>query len=126
MSLRKALAFQAAQAPSILRTTFGQLDYYLALTHNETGHFYTIDLYDVSMNPLVLGEKLVLNQPLFNEVIDERLPAITLVPLDEAGHETTITPENFGKTVFIYLDTLAYDPGDPDAAFIHDFVEVAP
>lgn len=120
MSLRNSLTVRADQVPCIFRTTFGNIDYHIGINYNEVGNFYTVDLYDTQMKPLVLGEKMVLNQRLFSEETSPKIPMIPLVPMDEAGKEKTITPENFGKTVFIYLDTLPYTSGDINTAFIED------
>lgn len=74
---------------------------------NQTGDFFTIDLYDVARNPIILGEKLVLNEPLWQDSIDSRLPAPSLVVLDESGKEKRITYDNFMVTTFLYIDDVA-------------------
>lgn len=76
----------------------------MSLNYNETYDFYTVDLYDGEGEVIVLGEKLVLNIPLFESLIDERLPAPTIVPYDESGEATCIMKENFYKTVFLTFD----------------------
>jgi hypothetical protein len=79
----------------------------LQFNYNETGDFFTVDLYrqnDLSVEePIVLGEKLTLNIPLWSDYSSLELPAPTIVPLDLAGKERRITFENFGITVFLYL-----------------------
>jgi hypothetical protein len=75
--------------------------------YNQTGDFFTVDLYDVTRNPIILGEKLVLNEPLWKDSIDLRLPAPTLVVLDESGKEKRITYDNFMFTTFLYIDDVA-------------------
>ncbi|UQD52303.1 hypothetical protein C0971_09990 [Bacillus methanolicus] len=76
----------------------------LEFNYNQTYDFFTVDLYDSNMNPIILGEKLVLNIPLWSDSADIRLPAPSLVPMDEAGKEKRITYDNFGETVFLYID----------------------
>ncbi|WP_281998682.1 phage baseplate plug family protein [Priestia flexa] len=75
--------------------------------YNQTGDFFTIDLYDVTRKPIILGEKLVLNEPLWQDSIDSRLPAPSLVVLDESDKEKRITYENFMVTTFLYIDDVA-------------------
>ncbi|AXI29446.1 hypothetical protein CIB87_10640 [Priestia megaterium] len=75
--------------------------------YNQTGDFFTIDLYDVARNPIILGEKLVLNEPLWQDSIDSRLPAPSLVVLDESDKEKRITYDNFMVTTFLYIDDVA-------------------
>lgn len=80
-------------------------------SYNETGDFFTIDLYlsdergeDVE---IIMGEKLTLNKPLWSDIGSILLPAPQLVPMDISGQETRITWENFGKTVFLYINDQA-------------------
>lgn len=89
---------------------FEQDTFTMSLNYNETYDFYTVDLYDAEGEVIVLGEKLVLNIPLFESLIDERLPAPTIVPFDESGEATRISKDNFYKTVFLTID----DGGDDD------------
>ncbi|UMZ35546.1 phage baseplate plug family protein [Priestia megaterium] len=81
--------------------------------YNQTGDFFTIDLYDVARNPIILGEKLVLNAPLWQDSIDSRLPAPTLVVLDEADKEKRMTYDNFMVTTFLYIDDVAPAEEEP-------------
>lgn len=75
----------------------------LSIRHNDTYDFFTVDLYDSDGEILVLGEKLVCGAPLFNDLVDSRLPAPTIVPIDPAGIEDTITFENLNETVFLVV-----------------------
>jgi hypothetical protein len=79
----------------------------LQFNYNETGDFFTVDLYRPNNltedEPIVLGEKLTLNIPLWSDVSSLELPAPTVVPMDHAGKERRITFDNFGTTVFLYL-----------------------
>lgn len=68
--------------------------------YNHMHDFFTVDLYK-NEEPLVYGEKIVYGIPLFQDVYDQRFPAPTIVPIDEAGIENTVTFENLGKTVFL-------------------------
>lgn len=82
----------------------------MGINYNETYDFYTVDLYDEEENIIVLGEKLMLNRPLFESLIDERLPVPLIVPYDESGEASRISKDNFYKTVFLTID----DGGDDD------------
>ena len=57
------------------------------------------------------GEVLVYNEPIiygvemFADVYRSGLfPMLSIVPLDEAGNESAVTYDNFGKTVFLTID----------------------
>lgn len=79
----------------------------MEVDYNETQDFFTIDLYDMNRNVIVLGEKLVLNIPLWSDLTDKRLPAPSLVVLDESGQTKRVTFDNFMVTTFIYIDDIA-------------------
>jgi hypothetical protein len=77
----------------------------MEIDYNQTADFFTVDLYQYdNPEPLVLGEKMMLNQQLFRDIEDSRFPAPTLIPIDPAGKEERITWENFGVTVFLVVD----------------------
>lgn len=80
----------------------------LSFSYNETGDFFSVDLYkpnaEGERESLVLGEKLTLNRPLWETVTSSELPAPTLVPKDLSNTEKRITWDNLGKTVFLYID----------------------
>lgn len=80
--------------------------------YNEVGDFFTVNLYDLNDNPIVLGEKLVLNVPLWSDIVNSKLPAPSLIPLDESGKEDRISYDNFGETVFLYIDDVGEDDGN--------------
>ncbi|WP_416730308.1 phage baseplate plug family protein [Fictibacillus sp. JL2B1089] len=79
----------------------------LQFSYNETGDFFSVDLYrpDNFDNdiPLILGEKLTLNQPLWSDFSSLDLPAPSIVPMDLAKSEGRLTWDNFGSSVFLYI-----------------------
>lgn len=85
----------------------------IEVNYNQTGDFFTVDLYDMNREPIVYGEKLVLNVPLWSDLTNYRLPAPSLVVLDESGQTKRITFDNFMVTTFIYIDDVALEEDDP-------------
>lgn len=81
----------------------------MEVNYNQSHDFFTIDLYDMNRNVIVLGEKLVLDIPLWNDLTDKRLPAPSLVVSDESGRTKKITFDNFMVTTFIYIDDISDD-----------------
>lgn len=76
--------------------------YELEVNYNQSHDFFTIDLFkDGSV--LVIGEKLILNRPLFQNRVDIDLPKVQLIPKDRANSATRITYENLNETVFLYV-----------------------
>ncbi|UPW82320.1 hypothetical protein [Lysinibacillus sp. Ag94] len=76
--------------------------YELEVNYNQSHDFFTIDLFkDGSV--LVIGEKLILNRPLFRNRIDIDLPKVQIIPKDRADSANRITYENLNETVFLYV-----------------------
>lgn len=80
--------------------------YQLEVKYNTYADLFTIGLYKDD-ECLCEGEPLVYGKPLFNDFYTRDFPAITIIPVDEAGKNNTVTWDNFGETVFlaIYNDT---------------------
>ncbi|MEK5360733.1 phage baseplate plug family protein [Peribacillus castrilensis] len=88
----------------------------LKFAYNESGDFFTLNLYRPTDGEedeeIILGEKMILNKPLWNDSSDLTLPAPQLVPMDLSNNETSITWDNFGVTVFLYINDQADDEDD--------------
>jgi hypothetical protein len=64
---------------------------------------------------LVYNEPVIYGVEMFADVYKSGLfPMVAIVPLDEAGNETAVTYENFGKTVFLTIDD---EPEESEAAY---------
>lgn len=74
----------------------------IEVNYNYAHDFFTIDLFK-NGGSLVVGEKLILNRPLFRNRIDIQLPKVQIIPLDRANSATRITYENLNETVFLYV-----------------------
>ncbi|KNH23927.1 hypothetical protein ACS78_08220 [Priestia megaterium] len=81
----------------------------MEVNYNQTCDFFTVDLYSVDNEAIILGEKLVLNVPLWHDSVDRRLPAPSLVVLDESDQTKRITFDNFMVTTFLFIDDIAPD-----------------
>jgi hypothetical protein len=71
--------------------------------YNQSFDYFTLDLHKDN-KALVYGEKLVLDRPLFDGLVNKELPKLTIIPKDRAGMETRITYENLSETVFLYVE----------------------
>ena len=106
MSKRCKYELRLDQLPMMFDTSFGNYHCSLQINYNEVGDFYTVDLYDIEGKPIILGEKLVYGKRLWSDYTDYRLPSIDLVPMDESGLTRVVNRETFGKTVFLYIDSV--------------------
>lgn len=73
--------------------------------YNERFDFFTVDLSNDN-EPLVYGEKIVFNQPLFSGIADERFPKVRIIPKTEGEQMEDITYSNFYETVFLAIEEL--------------------
>lgn len=105
------LPIQKDFLPEEFEIQLGEEQFIMTVNYNELFDFFTIDLYDPDKNPIILGEKMIINQPLWSGISDSRLPAPTLVPLDPSGKTSRITFENFMVTTFLTIDAEVIDNG---------------
>lgn len=77
-------------------------EYEIEVNYNERFDFFTVDLYKEGV-PLVVGEKLVFNRPLFDGLANVDLPQTKIIPRDRAGEVNRITYDNMESTVFLYV-----------------------
>lgn len=111
MSYRSKFDIDLTNIPQVFSTSFGNLTVSLGINYNALGDFYTVDLYDNQGNQVIMGEKLVYGKRLWSNYVDPRIPSIDLIPLDESGVSKICSKETFGKTVFLYIDTMVEDNG---------------
>lgn len=106
------------ELPVSFDVVLGVETFILGFDYNDTGDFFTVDLYksDEEGNevPIVLGEKMSLGAPLWKDLVMKELPAPTLIPLDLGGQERRISFDNFGETVFLYVDDGPPEEADAD------------
>jgi len=72
------------------------------VNYNHAHDFFTLDLFK-NGGALVVGEKLVLNRPLFQNRTSIELPKVQIIPKDRANSATRITYDNLNETVFLYV-----------------------
>ncbi|MFC6202570.1 phage baseplate plug protein [Lactiplantibacillus nangangensis] len=106
MAQRDYIPVDVDDLPEQFELDIDDVTYVFGMNYNEVGGFYTVDLYDEDENPIVLGEKMVLNHRLWANLVDRRLPMRDIVPMDESGKASDVNPDTLGKTVFLYLDDL--------------------
>ncbi|MGX7417815.1 phage baseplate plug family protein [Carnobacterium gallinarum] len=110
MKYNSMINFSVEEIPVIFEVKLGNTIYLMGINYNDKYDYFSIDLYELDKTPIILAEKLILNQPLFENLVDKRLPAPTIIPSNIAGIETRVSKSNLGKTVFLYID----DGGEED------------
>lgn len=93
--------------PEQFELNFGGENYTLRFDYNLTYDFFSVSSYRMTeegRKPIVEFEKLVLEKPLWSDFIPEVGIGYDMIPMDLSGLEDQITWDNFGKTVFLYVD----------------------
>ncbi|MCY7919563.1 hypothetical protein P8917_00895 [Bacillus atrophaeus] len=112
MAVRDYIPFDKEEIPQQFEIDLADGTFVMRINYNQTDDSFSLDLFDLDMEEIVLGEKLILNVPLWEDIIDDRLPAPSLVPMDESNTETRVSAENFMKTVFLYIDDVGSQEAD--------------
>lgn len=106
MSLRSYVPINKNNLPERFEFPFGDEIFVIGIDFNKSQGYFTADLFEADMTPIVIGEKIVAKKALWSDLTDPRLPSESLVPMDESRPDSEITFENFGETVQLYIDNL--------------------
>ena len=86
-------------------------EYNMEFMYNSEADLFTCTL-SKDDEVLVYNEPIIYGVEMFSDVYNELFPMLSIVPLDEAGNETSVTYDNFGKTVFLTIDD---EPDDEES-----------
>lgn len=102
------LEIDKEELPNQFEFDFGGDTFSMKIMYNEDFDQFTVSLFVIGesgeLEDVILGEKLVLNKYLWSDFTPDHIPGVPIIPLDLSGIETVITWENFGDTVFLYVD----------------------
>lgn len=99
---KEYIEIEKALIPYSFEIELGVELFELTIEYNEYGDFFTVSL-KKGNDVLVHSEKITYGEPLFKEFADNRFPAPTIVPIDEAGIENRVNWNNLNKTVFLVV-----------------------
>ena len=76
----------------------------LHFNYNATADLFTVDLYKDG-ELISAGEPVVYGVRLWNDVYKpDTFPALDIIPLDPSGESNTVTYDNLGETVLLFID----------------------
>lgn len=91
--------------PYRMEILFGAVLYTLDIQYNKTYDLFTIGLENTDGDILCEAEPVIYGQQLWKDVqFPGGYPALKIYPWDDSGQETTVTWDNFNKTVFLTVD----------------------
>lgn len=100
--MNEYIDIEKAEIPYTFEVELDSEVYGLEINYNQSFDYFTGDLFKDGV-ALIIGEKLVLNRPLFRNFVSIDLPKTQLIPLDRAGNAQRIMWDNFNETVFLYV-----------------------
>ena len=101
--MRDIIEIEKELLPYTFTITLGNEEFEMSFDYNKAAELFTCTL-SKDGEVLVYNEPLIYGVELFKDVYTEKFPAIAIVPFDESGTESSITYDNFGKTVFLTID----------------------
>lgn len=100
--MNEYIAIEKNEIPYAFEMELGGEIFELEINYNAAHDFFTVDLFKNDV-PIVVGEMLQLNRPLFRNRTHIDLPKVQIIPKDRANSATRITYENLNETVFLYV-----------------------
>lgn len=114
---RDSISFNLNNLPDRQEVELEGGTFELTLQQNELSGVLSIDIVSVDDDThQILGEPLTYGVPLWYWAAYDWLPAERLVPMDEAGLESSVTIKNFQNPVYLLDDDSVYDGGGSDGA----------
>lgn len=71
--------------------------------YNAEGDFYTIDVLDQDGDPIVYGRPVIYGADVLDGIIDDRLPAVSLIAADLAGRRHEVGRGSLGEDVQLWV-----------------------
>ena len=112
MPLRPYIPIDVDNLPETFEIDFGEATFNIQVSYNSVLDLFVVDILTSDMQPIVMGEPLILNTPLWSDSSDVRLPLETVIPMDESMNEKAVTKGNFGRTVFLFIDSISPQEAD--------------
>ena len=78
-------------------------NYIFEIYWNPIGEYFVFNMYDINEKPIILGRKITYNVDMLDNIIDERLPNVTILPVNPAVEDDHITYDNFQDSVKCYI-----------------------
>lgn len=98
----KYIQINKNQIPYVFELNLNNETYQFEVFYNTVGDFFTINLFKNHL-PLVHGDKVVYNVPLFEQFSYLGVPKVKILPFDTTKKNTRANYENMGEDVFLYV-----------------------
>ena len=90
------------QVPYVFEINLKNETFQFEVFYNTVGDFFTINLFKNHL-PIIQGEKVVYNVPLFEQFSHLGVPEVKILPFDTTKNSNRINYENMSEDVFLYV-----------------------
>jgi hypothetical protein len=81
------------------------IEYKLRLLYNVRASFWSISIYEIDDTPIVEGVRLVINYPIFENIVNKKLPKGRLYLIDVSDTKIEALQDDLGtRCVLVYDD----------------------
>ena len=100
------ILIEKEQIPYRFSIALNSTTFLIEVRYNEECDLFVIGLYSKD-GTLICYEPIIYGAQLFKQhYLPGIYPAMRIVPFDESGENTTVTWDNFNKTVFLIIDNV--------------------
>jgi hypothetical protein len=78
-------------------------NYIFEVYWNPIGEYFAFNMYDIDENLIISGRKITYNVDMLDNIIDERVPGVQILPVNPAVEDDHITYDNFMDSVKCYI-----------------------
>lgn len=78
-------------------------NYIFEVYWNAIGEYFAFNMYDIDEKPIILGRKITYNVDMLDNIIDERVPGVEILPVDPAVEDDHITYDKFMDSIKCYI-----------------------
>ena len=80
-----------------------ETNYIFEIYWNDLNKYFAFNLYDIDEEPIILGRKITYGVDMLDNIIDDKIPAVEILPVNPAVEDDHITFDNFINSVKCYI-----------------------
>ena len=78
-------------------------NYIFEVYWNPIEKYFAFNMYDIDEDPIILGRKITYNVNMLDNIVDERVPAVQITPVNPAVEDDHITYDKFMDSIKCYI-----------------------
>lgn len=78
-------------------------NYIFEVYWNAIGEYFAFNMYDIDENSIIFGRKITYNVNILDNIVDERVPGVEIIPVNPAVEDDHITYDKFMDSIKCYI-----------------------